>query len=424
MPENYRFKSEMTHDLPTILEFDRYTLGAYPKTIIQQSALILILFAILFMSGIASCALICIITIAAMFLVWLISFLKNRYGNISYKRTLAAHQGTPPHFTLYFCEDGIYDVRDDGVIDRIYHYDQICKVIETPNLLVLMMPYRVGIILQKDTLAGGTQEELITFLGWHCPNWKDRKILRGTAYKVLNWIMLAIMVLTLISGICNLAGVRPSGKEKATLTNDMTYQQMAQELSTLGITISDRAIQELEAMDEEHAAAYGEDYYTYYSSASKIYDLLYWESAGFYDEETWKWTPSQSGVYYCEIEVWNEGAMYSDFFTGLTSMNSELDFSEVTEDYSAADLEKGTGKVTVSFNYGSTTYVLDADYDYDWFDTDILDEVGAVLATDENQKDLYVYYDGEGCMLYYGTAEQAASLSTMSGLDFELANSN
>lgn len=424
MPENYRFKSEVTHDLPTFKEFDRSASAHMPVTIISKIVLILVFLFYLVQIGdpfYAGSALVCI---AILVLIWLITFLKNRKGTIHYKRQLAANQGQPLHVEIYFCEDGIHAYQDGNQAAGSYNYDQIRNVVETPNLLILMMQYRIGIILRKDTLSGGTQDDFTAFLGWHCPNWKSGTIHKGIFSKVLDWIILAVLVLTLILGICNLPSIRLFDGPSGTLTNDMTYQQMAQELTAVGITISDQAIEELEEFDAQYIADYGEEYYEDNYSASKVFDLLYWEATGFYDEETWEWTPSQSGIYYFDTEAWNVDAIYTDFFTGLSCMHSELNFTDVREDYSSADLADGTGQITVEFTYGGEPYSLTAEYYYDWFDTAILSEVGSILAADSSENQLWVYYDGQCCLLYYGTESQTAQLEEMTGLDFESAAGN
>ena len=203
----------------------------------------------------------------------------------------------------------------------------------------------------------------------------------------------------------------------------MNYQDMAAELAPLGITISQRSIDELEAYDADYAAEYGRDYYSHNPSASKVFDLLYWEGCGFYDEETWEWTPSTSGVFYFDTEAWSVDTMYTDFFTGLSSMNSELNFTNVQEDYSEADIENGIGTVEICFTWNGTEHEMTAQYDYDWFDTEILHEVGYIIASDSIENDLYVCHDGQCCMLFYGSVQQVHELESLTGLNFSSAQS-
>lgn len=66
---------------------------------------------------------------------------------------------------------------------------------------------------------------------------------------------------------------------------------------------------------------------------------------GQYDSETMAWTASQNGVYSFDMEVSNTDSMYTDFLTGVSSLApEELAFTNIQEDTSQVDWEKGTGK--------------------------------------------------------------------------------
>ena len=165
-------------------------------------------------------------------------------------------------------------------------------------------------------------------------------------------------------------------------------------------------------------AEYGTDYYEDTESNTKIIDLLYWEGTGIYDSETGEWTPSASGIFWFDMEVWNAGAIYSDFFRGLRAMHPELNFTNLQEDYSRVDMEAGTGTVGLSFDLNGTHYEMDAEYYYDWFDEGILMQILRMLRTDENSENLYFVNDGQAVFLYYGSPEQVKQLERKTGLDF------
>lgn len=422
MPENYRFRSEVTQDLPTYKEFNRGASFASPTGKFFSILLCAILILFLLLIGDPEMAETYIGWLIFVAVFTLVILLLNRGGGINYKRMLQANNGQPSYSQTYFCEDAIYSFNESGAAISTLSYNQIIRVAETQNLFVLMLKYNMGIIVPKATLTGGDEVDFTAFLAWQCPKWKSQKVQNGTFQRVVGIITLVLLILTLILAICNLPSIRLFDKAKGTLTNDMTYSEMAEQLKFAGITISDQAIQELEQFDADYAADYGEEYYSGNYSESKVYDLLYWEAYGFYDEETWEWTPSRSGVYYFDTEVMYVDSIYSDFFTGLSAMHADLSFTNVTEDYSNADLEEGIGTVDLSFTLNGNSYTLTAEYLYDWFDTDILTQVAAIIA-DHCASELYIYYDGQGCLLYYGTPEQLTMLETLTGLDFKSASS-
>ena len=139
---------------------------------------------------------------------------------------------------------------------------------------------------------------------------------------------------------------------------------------------------------------------------------------GQYDYETMEWTPSESGLYWFDLEVMNVDTMYSDFLRGLDYMDKAQTFANVSYDYSHVNIESGQGIITVSFDYWLQHYELEANYNYDWFDTDMLYHLGRILAADEDPKDLWMTLDGQGVLLYYGTEESKDLLVKKTGIDF------
>ena len=192
---------------------------------------------------------------------------------------------------------------------------------------------------------------------------------------------------------------------------------MARELEAFDIHISDQAIREIEAFDAEYALESG-DYYKDNPYASKVYDLLCWEGTGFFDETDYSWTPSSSGVYWFDMEVMFVDSIYSDFFAGVSAMAPELNITNVSEDYSKVDWERGTGQVTVSFCLDGTNHTRTAVMMQDWMDLNILYDLARLLEQDQDPRSLWHNLDGQGILLYYGTEEQVQALSKKTGLEF------
>lgn len=347
----------------------------------------------------------------------------NKKGNIQYKRSLTANNGEPPTQIYHFYEDRINGHNPNTNANVTYHYDQFLSLIETKNLLILLMKYQLCLVIEKNKITGGSADDLAGFLLTHCTNAKPRKLRKTNFGKWSHRFLLVVSVICCILALLNLSGLPVWAHLNGRLHNNMSYQEMAAELEPLGITISSQTIYELEAYDLEYAEEYGSEYYqdNYYDS--KILDLLYWEGSGFTNYETYEWTPSRSGIYWIDIEVMNVNTMYTDLLTGIAAMNEELSLSEIYEDYTNADIETGIGTVSVSFTLNDQHVDLTADYYFDWMDTDVLCKIGHLLSSDDYEKDLYFASDeGQGFYFYYGYKNHISSLNRKTGLNFQILN--
>ena len=412
MEDKNCFRSEFTYDLAAFKEFNKLLGNSMGKNNIMRAisaACIVYLllgfqtrFSILLFLGLT----------AFYAIVNLIPLWRNRDGGLVYKQVLHQNNGQAPRQIVTFGEDGIRSWnpdRDNSIVDN---YTDVRYLLESKNLLVIVTQLKMCHIVDKRTLEGGSIDELILHLRTVCPKLRT-KIRTGRLGKVITWFMWGALVLGTMIGISRLLQLpaRLSGQ----LTNDVSYEEMAEELADLGITISQQTIDELNAYDAEYAAEYG-DYYAQNATASKIADLLYWEGYGFYDEETWEWIPSESGVYWFDLEIYYLDSIYSNFLRGLDAMSDGITISNVSEDYTNVDIDGGTGSVLVRFDCNGTSYTLEAKYEFDWFDTNMLYELGIILNRDGDPCDLWYLFDGQSVMLYYGTAEQAENLTKKSGM--------
>ena len=352
---------------------------------------------------------------------WIEVILNNRKGgNIQYKRTIAANNGKPFSQSYQFYEDRVDCHNLYTNADVTYQYDKFLSLIETKNLLVLLMNYRLCLVIEKSKVAGGSPDELTNFLLDHCARIKPRKVKKVNFGKWVHRVLLVVAAICFLLAILNLAGLHMPDLLSGRLHNNMSYQEMASELEPLGITI-----EELETFDREYAEEYGVDYYRDNPYASKIIDLLYWEGSGITDPETYQWTPSRSGIYWSDMEVMNVDTMYTDLLTGIAAMDRELEISGICEDYGSVNMEYGTGTVSVTFALNGRQAQLSANFDYDWLDIDVLREIGQLLTEDDLDKDLYFAFDeGQGFYLYYGHHANVGSLNRKTGLDFQILNRN
>lgn len=342
----------------------------------------------------------------------------KKRGSVQYKRMLLSNNGKPNHSVCEFTDTRIVDTNQDTGNTYTYQYDQVRYLIDSPKLVLVVLKYRLCLILQKDSITGGTTEELLNFLTERCPDCK-RKAKRITFGLWVNRILNGILVMGCIWALLNIPGFSLADKLSGKLTNDMTYQEMAAELETLGIQITPQTIEELESYDADYLMQYGRDFYRDNVGASKIQDLLYWEGSGQTNQETGEWTPSTSGIYWMDMEVWNASTIYTDYLLGLDAMSDDITVSDIHEEYANADLESGTGSVSISFKLNGESQSMEAWYNFDWFDMEMVMYLGAFLESDKDIKDLYVSDDGgQGLYFFYSDEETARRLSRLSGLKF------
>lgn len=401
------FTSEIQVDLPLFREFLNLSIDIYRRnTVIMLLMSVLILHCIANMSSPFYIPAFAFLAISFPLSHWL-RRRKYRDGGIAYKQLLFQHEGNTPHQVALFQEDQLVFQNLITGTERKTPYTHYVQLWESRNLLVLILDVNMYQLVDKRTLTSGTSQELISFLREKCPNLKKRVATGGLGRfaRRLLWTLMAIGAVVALLNIFHVPD-KLAGK----ITDDLTYEEMSQALSEVGITISADVISELQTYEGQSIS---------YGAYPKVLELLTFEGAGQYDWVTWEWTPSRSGVYWFDLEVVNLESIYSDFLRGVDAMDESLSFSNIAEDYSGVDLEAGMGKVSFSFDYLGQRHQLEAQYDYDWFDTDMVYALGRILAADDDPQDLWMTPDGgQGLLLYYGTEEEAKALSTKTGLTF------
>ena len=156
----------------------------------------------------------------------------------------------------------------------------------------------------------------------------------------------------------------------------------------------------------------------------KAADLLTVLGDGEYDFENMTWTPDENGVYAFDAEVFNVDKMYTDFLTGISSLDKEeLDFKNIQEDTSQMNWEEGTGKRTVTFEWKNKQFTLEAAVEDDWFDLNVANELNEIIKKYGNGKQLYFTGDGyQECIVFYRDPEWAKSFQTETGLELVEVN--
>lgn len=411
MEEKVRFRSDLQYDLPKYKDLSSLTIQVQlPNTIAYLFASLCMIF-LIFMLRYGTRPM----TLILLSLFWLgalgFRWYRERSGGIGYKRLLHSSNETPPLIRIILDDSGMKTINLTINQEVTTQFAALRYMMESRNLLVLVDDLKLCHPIDKRTLEGGSREELLAYLRENCPKLKKR-IRTGWFGRISQYLCIAVAILALLISLATLLHIPE--KLSGQLTNDMTYREMAEELAPLGIAVSDQAIRELEAYDVEYAAEYGE-YYEENPYSSKVLDMLYWEGAGFYDEETDIWMPSASGVYWFDLEVSDVSCMYTDFFSGLAAMDESLSFFNVSQDFSSVDWESGTGIVTVSFDFESQHYEINLTFEQAWFDPLMITHAARILDQDAAPEKLWYAPDGQALYLYYGTAEQAEMLGKKTG---------
>lgn len=333
-------------------------------------------------------------------------------GNVQYKRMLSVNKGKPVHNLLTIDVEGIHATNVDTENKNNYTYDQVVSVIETQNLIILMMNYRLGLIIDKNTLTGGNKEELINFIFEKCQNIKRKKVKNSKKSRVISNICNIILVIILFIAILfkyeQQENIRHSFEDENynpnvinTNNNDKSYEQLANILRELGITnINNELITQLEDEWKE----YPEDILI-----DKMALLLCTIGYGEYDYTTGKWTPSSNKVYSFDMECFDIDNMYQLLFEGISSIGEdELNFSNIIVDTSKVDFDRGIGTQTFQFDLNGKTHVLEGDYYNDWYDIEILDYLNEILENENKAKKLYFMSDGyQSFIVFYCDKEWA-----------------
>ena len=405
-----RFTSDVTLNLPVFQEYQHLFIDSTRKnTALRLVQLYCALVFILFMDRNAYTVAFLVFTAVFIVAEWR-AYHKNKDGGLVYKQMLHQADGNIPHNIVSFLEDGILFHNPHTGNDVVERYESIRELRESRNLLLLITDLNLYRVIDKRTLTGGSSQELIAFLRKKCPNLK-RRVSTGAMGRFVRRALWIVIALGLVWCLANSLQIpeRLSGQ----LTNHMPAREMAAEFAALDIPISDRALDTILLWESDDTSLFPR-----YHGNSKALDMLICEGMGEHNYDTWEWTPSTSGVLWFDLEVMNISSMYTDFLTGVDAMDESLSFSNIAEDYSRADLESGKGLVTFSFDYLDQTYTINAQYNYDWFDTDVLRELSKILNSDEDPKDLWYTFDGQGVLLYYGTFAESRTLERKTGLYF------
>ena len=408
MEENILFKATTLYDLPTYREFTR----GYNNAMVRPNIcrVIFILYSLLYCLKFGDTLYLYtyIGTIALCAVLFIILRFVNRKGNLGYRRYITAHFGKPVEQTFEFSDTGVHFGAKGNDQDGGFLYDQVKHVVETPNLLVLIIACRQAILIRKDNLEGGTTEDLLNHLRQVCTGWRSRKVRREIPGKILQKILLAVVAICLALAVCRFPGVEVFHRMNGSVINTMGYDEIAEKLEPLGITGSD------EEMYRELEEVYGYYYRgTGYGDFLKSTDLLCWLGMGQWDDVDGPWTPSSNGVFAPSIESYSPETMYSNFLRGVTAMvPGALEITDISQDNSRIDPEDWCGTIVLSFTLDGQRHTLELDATGNWLDMDALARIGDIISASDSDKSLYFADDeSAGLLVFFRDAAWASEFT-------------
>ena len=413
MEENSRFQSEFSYTKENYKEFAKINQEAHFRNSFAYLVVSFCLIFLIFMLPYGGNAI--ALLLLSLFWLGLLLFrkIRDRNGGQDYQRLIHSFGDQIPVQRVCVGTFGIRTVNTDTGKEVSDTFDDIRYAMESENLLILVDKLKLCHIIDKRSLEGGSYEALRCYLDENCGKMK-KKARRGRFGRTVKICLIVLNIIALLASAAVLLHIPE--KLSGQLNNNHSYQEMAQALEACDIRITEQTILEMEEYDAQYALEFGTDYYSDNPYSSKVYDLLYWEGSGIYNED--QWIPSESGIYWLDIEITNLDRMYTDFLTGIAAMAPELKIGDIVEYQNKANWDEGTGIITFQFSLDGTVHEITATVNGDWLDQNALYALGQILSEDSDPQELWYNLDGQGVLLYYGTEAQVKKLEKLTGLDF------
>lgn len=136
-------------------------------------------------------------------------------------------------------------------------------------------------------------------------------------------------------------------------------------------------------------------------------------------DEDWNVTGYSKDVFWFDFE----GGDYIEILNGMLALSEGSCLDEVTdvqEDMSDVDWERGRGTVTVSLCFHGEQYQWDMKMYYDWIDAGALGILNSLLKQEGSQKHFYATGDnGQGAIVFFCTEDWAEEFMAKTGLALE-----
>ncbi len=359
------FISDVRYDLPTLQDQGAHMLSGWRKWVNRLLPVLMtfcvVVYAIWNPWALKWCC------TAFLILAAIVKF-REQDGGKGYQKFLKEAGGVPLRNLVYIWDAGIRCRNPELEKELQIAYGDITAITRTKTLFILTLANGQTILINHGNLTGGTADELERWLLERAQVTKiGRPIDNRLFRKATVWVAGVGLVLALVL----------DGGIFAPQPKSLTVSEAAQVLTELGIRVPEVDLEEE------------------LPSESMVLDLLYWAGMGEYNYETFEWTPTRSGVYAFDLEVFDVGNMYTNFLRGVEAVSGgELKFSDVVEDDSHVDPEEGTGWKEITFILDGQLRKLRAEMMYDWFDPAFANALADLTEDDQTGKRLRFLFDG------------------------------
>lgn len=146
------------------------------------------------------------------------------------------------------------------------------------------------------------------------------------------------------------------------------------------------------------------------------YYLLMTLGIGEYDYDSLTWSPTSDQIYVLDAEVFNVGAMYTEFMQGVQSIVHDAQFTHVAEDLSGMTAswnpDGSDGYRFVGFLCNGRPYSIRLTSYGDWLNPEIIDFVNDALQKEGCSGQLHIISEDYDQMVFliYGSEKDADAL--------------
>lgn len=166
-----------------------------------------------------------------------------------------------------------------------------------------------------------------------------------------------------------------------------------------------------------------DDFSRVYIEGYPFYSLLTDLGMPEYDSESGNIISYSEQAYWFDYEGWDISTDYLEILKGIQALSEDdFAFTDMEEDISDVNWDKGTGNILITFTCNGTPYEYNAPVEHDWIDSDFPVFLSNVLIKENCQNHLYICSDnGQGSILFYRDEDWAEQFTEKTGILLETA---
>lgn len=348
-------------------------------------------------------------------------------------RTKGIRENICGTWEVSFSDTGVME-KGAGSIKNVIPWSEMKWLIETEHNFYLFHKLKRNFVtIPKECLE--TEAETEAFLAL-CRE-KEVTVLKGKRMKYLpGWafVMMYIGVIIIYMAVIVCISFRQAQREAQERMLQQAQESSWQEefdpadypdyvplskqvevLRTLGFTVPDETVREVEESLDEYGMRVYVEGYPYAWLLSELGMPSY--------DENWEISGYPREVFWFDFEGWNIETDYIEILTGMQvlAQGSVLDsVTQIGEDTEKVDWENGSGTLELSFQWKGIPYSWTFKVENDWIDPDVLGIFNKLLETEQVAERFYVTGDyGQGALVFYRTPEWAEQFEKATGLVLE-----